>query len=279
MQNYTADATIGKGNGILISREFANRDKNPHTHEFIEIIYILSGKGVEIVDGVEYQVERGDMLFINFGEEHAFKNSDMEFVQVLLRPEFMSERLVSSENIFDIFSLPQFSSISADHSKCIVSFSGEEKTAVSSAILTMLHEYEQKRDGYRAILYGYMQVIFTMLIRKLGQNCDAKCAQTVEKYIAEHLFERITLTDIAQNCFYNPSYFSRKFKHIFGKNLVHYLRERRLVEAARLLCTEDTPTDEIATRCAFSSKSAFYKLFKETYGVTPREYREGKKMT
>ena len=57
MQNYKADDTIGKGEGVLVKREIANRDKELHTHEFIEIIFISDGEGIQIVDGSEHRVK------------------------------------------------------------------------------------------------------------------------------------------------------------------------------------------------------------------------------
>ncbi|MEE0897400.1 MAG: AraC family transcriptional regulator [Acutalibacteraceae bacterium] len=277
MQNYKADDTIGKGEGVLVKREIANRDKELHTHEFIEIIFISDGEGIQIVDGTEHRVKRGDILFVNFGESHAFKSSSMEFTHILLRPEFMSERLIDSENIFDVFALPRFSSIRGELSESkVASFSGEELHALSEIIDTMLSEYEGKRPGYRAMLYGYMQVLFTMLIRCLSGSAERGTAttDTIARYIDEHLSEHITLGDIARNCFYNPSYFSRKFKSVYGKNLIEYINERRLMLAKKLLCETDDSVTEIGICAGFVSQSHFYKSFKKRYGYTPLEYRK-----
>lgn len=277
MQIYKADEIFGEGEGILVKREIANRDKAPHIHEFLEIIFIRSGEGVESVGGVEYSVRRGDMLFVNFGREHAFSNSGMEFIHILLRPEFMSERLINSENIFDIFALPPFASIEG---KCapseVVSFTGADLTAVTNLIDGMLSEYETKRAGWRTALHGYAQVLFTMLIRKLKENVENTdlAVSKIEKYVEEHLFEKLSLSDIAADCFYNPSYFSRKFKSYFGKNLSSYVREKRLLAAAELLTQTDKATFAIATECGFSDKTQFYKLFRAEFGCTPGEYRK-----
>ena len=37
MQNYKADEVLGVGEGVLVKKEKANRNKNLHTHEFLEI--------------------------------------------------------------------------------------------------------------------------------------------------------------------------------------------------------------------------------------------------
>jgi AraC-like DNA-binding protein/mannose-6-phosphate isomerase-like protein (cupin superfamily) len=276
MQIYKADETFG-GEGIVVRREVANRIKEAHLHEFIEIIFIRSGEGVESVGGVDYSVRRGDMIFVNFGKTHAFSGRGMEFIHILLRPEFMSERLVNSDNIFDIFSLPAFSSIEGECTlDDVVSFSGAELVSVTNLVDAMLSEYENKRAGWRTALYGYAQVLFTLLVRRLkdaGESSNLSVSK-IESYVAEHLFDKITLSDIAENCFYNPSYFSRKFKSVFGKKLTDYVREKRLLAAAKMLAETDKSNGEIALLCGFSDKTQFYKLFRAEFGCTPTEYRK-----
>ena len=140
----------------------------------------------------------------------------------------------------------------------------------------MLLEYEEKNAGWRTALYGYAQVLFTLLIRRLKNEAESSnlSVAKIEDYVSEHLFEKISLSDIAENCFYNPSYFSRKFKNIFGKNLTDYVREKRLLAAAKMLVETDKSSVEIADACGFSDKTQFYKLFRAEFGVTPMEYRK-----
>ena len=276
MQIYKANEIFGD-EGIVVRREVANREKEPHLHEFIEIIFIRSGEGVESVGGVDYSVRRGDMIFVNFGRLHAFSGQGMEFIHVLLRPEFISERLINSENIFDVFSLPSFASIEGELAPCeVVSFSGAELVKVTNLIDGMLSEYENKSAGWRTALHGYVGVLFTMLIRRLKERAESSDSVTgrIEKYVEEHLFEKISLSDIAADCFYNTSYFSRKFKSCFGKNLTDYVKEKRLLFAAKLLAETDKPIAEIAEECGFSDKTQFYKLFRAEFGKTPAEYRK-----
>ena len=279
MQSYKADEVFGKGEGICVRKERA-RNKSPHTHEFIELIYISSGEGTEVVGGVEFTVRKGDLLFINFGESHEFSKSDMNFVNILIRPEFISEVLVDSENILDIFTLPQFSAIPGEFSReCIVSFSGDELVKISDIVNTMLHEFEDKRPGYITLLHAYTQIVFTMLIRRLKGNFNNReqITSDILNYIDEHISEKITLSDIAENCFYNPSYFSRKFKNVYGKSLIEYIKERRLDKAAEMLVSCEDTVDSVIGAVAFSGKTQFYKDFQKRFSMTPNEYRKSKK--
>ena len=277
MQIYKATDVFPENEGITVKKENSNRNKNPHMHEFLELIYITRGEGTEIVGGVEYKVRAGDLLFVNFGVSHAFSMKDTDFIQILLRPEFVSEVLVNSENIFDVFTLPQFSSIPGDFSRdSIVRFEGEELTGATDLVETMLDEYVQKKPGYKTVLHGYTQVLFTRLIRKLKESKSESSSITnkIEDYVIRHLGEKITLSDIARGCFYNPSYFSRKFKSLFGKKLSSYVEEKRLKVAVQMLRGTQGTIDEIAASVGFSDKSRFYKEFKKYYGKTPGEYRK-----
>lgn len=280
MQIYKVNDVFLEDEGIIVKKETADRNKNEHRHEFIELVFISRGGGEEIVDGISYGVNYGDLLFINFGATHAFSMSDMDFIEVFLRPEFLSEGLINSENIFDVFALSQFSTIPGDFGRdCVVSFEGDELKMIASLFESMLHEYTQKKPGYKTALYGYTQILFTMLIRKLKENDEEKSTATknIENYVSRHLNDRITLADIAKDCFYNPSYFSRKFKSLFGKNLGDYLKDKRLERAAQLLCESDLPIGKIALEVGFSDKTKFYKLFRDKFKITPAEYKRCKK--
>ena len=58
--------------GCYISYGSHAVDNAEHTHDFLEIVYIVSGSSLQIVDGREYQVSAGDLLFINLGSTHSF---------------------------------------------------------------------------------------------------------------------------------------------------------------------------------------------------------------
>ena len=43
-----------------------------HTHDFVEIVYIDSGKIDHIVNGKEFHAKKGDLLFLNYNSVHSF---------------------------------------------------------------------------------------------------------------------------------------------------------------------------------------------------------------
>lgn len=86
--------------------------------------------------------------------------------------------------------------------------------------------------------------------------------------------EMITLRYLAQKLGYSEFYVSRKFKEISGMQLRDYLRYRKLAFALKEIRDTGVGILDIALNYGFSSHEAFTRAFKDTYGITPSEYRQ-----
>lgn len=72
------------------------RGPGPHRHPYDEIQFIREGRGVWVVDGVEFEAGAGDILVIKAGEVHSFKNTGegpLVQLDVHLSPRFIQENL------------------------------------------------------------------------------------------------------------------------------------------------------------------------------------------
>lgn len=86
--------------------------------------------------------------------------------------------------------------------------------------------------------------------------------------------EEITLKRISDSLGYSEFYVSRRFKEISGMQFRDYLRYRKLAFALKDVRDTDKSLLDIALDYGFSSHEAFTRAFKETYGITPSEYRQ-----
>ena len=251
-----------------------------HTHEFAEIVYVLDGEVEEFINGAEYRMARGDMLFVNYGSTHSFDSKGgVTYINVCFSPEVMGKRIISRENAFDLLSLTAFDEIVEGKGEGVVHFSGEERRTVEAVLLDMLDEYKSCLPERKAVLESYMTVIISKILRKMHpptvrEDAAGKMWQELSEYISKNLDKRLTLSELSRKCFYNPSYFSRVFKEKFGITLADYLQRERAQAAARLFSKNELSMQEIAERCGFSDKSALYRAFVKVYGVSPNEYRK-----
>lgn len=259
-----------------------------HVHEFVELIFIVGGRGYQYIDGVKYDAEAGDLFFVNYGQTHSFEargeQEGFRYYNLLYVPEYFSEELIHSENIYEIFAISifrEFGEMEPVPAQS-VHFRGNEFLDIQKMIGSMEREFSEKKTGYQLILNGYSRVLFSRILRKLKEEkgdtaADKYMNQIMVEclaYIDAKCFEKITLREIAERAFYNPSYFSRIFHEYCGKSLSEYIKEKRILEAARLLENTDLTNEEIMTRTGYTDRKQFYRHFKEIFHQTPAEFRK-----
>ncbi|WP_138420252.1 AraC family transcriptional regulator [Aquibacillus sediminis] len=93
-------------------------------------------------------------------------------------------------------------------------------------------------------------------------------------FINEHILSDITLQQIADHCFVNPSYLSHLFKKEVGISVVKYINKKRVEEAKYVLLHTTDSIADIAMLFRFCNSSYFTSQFKLYQGMTPRQFRD-----
>ncbi len=94
--------------------------------------------------------------------------------------------------------------------------------------------------------------------------------------VQAHLFEALSIQELAAISGQSLSGFKRKFAEVFEKSPAKYIREQRLKKAAELLTARDGRSiSDIAYECAFSDVASFSNCFKKQFKQTPSQYRDG----
>ncbi|WP_169741244.1 AraC family transcriptional regulator [Andreprevotia chitinilytica] len=94
-------------------------------------------------------------------------------------------------------------------------------------------------------------------------------------HIEVHLDAPMPLDDMARRACYSPSHFDRVFGDLAGWPPGDYLRRRRLLRSAARVRHERTPVLQIALESGFSSDTSFAKCFKQFFGFSARDWRQG----
>lgn len=89
-------------------------------------------------------------------------------------------------------------------------------------------------------------------------------------YIENHLFEEISLKELAKKALLSEYTFHRFFTYLTGFSFSTYLRNRRLSEAVDLL-RQEIPIDEVSELCGYANRSAFNRAFSKFHGITPSQ--------
>jgi len=104
-------------------------------------------------------------------------------------------------------------------------------------------------------------------------NEDNRVRQ-IKDYIAANYMQDIALKDLSGMVCMSEDSFSRFFKNKTGRTPNRYIIDYRLGIAARLLLTTKLSVAEIGYSCGFNTLSHFNRLFRESKGCTPSEFRE-----
>lgn len=97
--------------------------------------------------------------------------------------------------------------------------------------------------------------------------------QTLE-FIEDHLGEEIDIDCLAKLAALSPFYYQRLFRRLVKKPVAEYIKLRRMAKATEALLSADRRILDVALELGFSSHEQFTRTFKDTFGMTPEEYRK-----
>ena len=239
-----------------------------HCHSFIEMEYIAAGSCLQNINGNQYQLRKGDVVFLNIGDKHSYvASSDVNLVNCIFNYElFLS--IITKGDFKQLIPLPN-----------VVHLSGEYIREFEIILEKMEREYNKKDFGYKMILDNYVTILVVMLLRfatKTAPNQRREVSEILE-YIDAN-FSIIKLEDVANKFNFNPSYFSRFFKLNVGITFSLYIKNKRIEKALQLLKTTELTNEEICEQLGFKSKNQFYKIFREFMGKTPYDIRKKNKL-
>lgn len=134
-------------------------------------------------------------------------------------------------------------------------------------------EYESI-DVYEEACMDWILELQTYISSQLDSSLNRQKIRDAEEYIKEHYHEDINMAVVSNYLSMNYSLFSYSFKQYTGTNFVSYLKDIRMKKAKELLEQTDKKIIEISREVGYENDKHFLKLFKNTFGISPSEYRK-----
>jgi two-component system response regulator YesN len=94
------------------------------------------------------------------------------------------------------------------------------------------------------------------------------------RYMEEHYSEQLPLQLVASQVHLNATYFSHLFKKETGRSFVDYVIDLRMEKAKKLLSNTNLKVTEVSGMIGYDLPNYFAKLFKQSTGLSPKEYRK-----
>ncbi|MBR1457332.1 MAG: helix-turn-helix transcriptional regulator, partial [Oscillospiraceae bacterium] len=92
-------------------------------------------------------------------------------------------------------------------------------------------------------------------------------------YINENLGGELSVDALAEQVYLSRYHFMRLFKAQTGSTVHAYVRQKRLLAAARLI-REGTPAAQAAAESGFADYSAFHRAFRASFGISPGQLKK-----
>lgn len=246
-----------------------------HSHPFLEIAYIRSGPVLDYVIGADtYRVRAGDVLLIP--------------PEVLHGPVLPGEGRV--ESVRDVFwvschFLSRMSQLRPNawfyvnrdfHVFRIAQTSWAE---LEDLFARAVAESRNRRFGWETVVVGNAMVLLSRLGRALLDESvlvlkkeRAELLVRVLDYLENHLSDKLTLESVAASFDVSKSTLTQLFRKKLDISFYSYLTKRRLA-AAKSLILRGVPLEQVGKQVGFKEHSAFYRAFKQEFGIAPREYK------
>ena len=256
-----------------------------HTHDFVEMNYIIEGRCQHVTKDHLYEDKTGSMGIIHYNQEHMIltpygpvekMNIYMDFRRFTLpaMPLDLQEIMVTI--------LPMHSGLQHKHNN-LIHLQFDRPQLVAHILRTMHDELEKRDPGYQEAVDHYFRLFLIECCRtamnqglQLGKPRDKNGFEQIEKvryHIDRNFTKSLTLELLAKQAgSMNPSYLCRRFKEYTGQTLVGYIIRRRIGMALVLLRSGSDKVLQICLKTGFQDISYFNRKFKQIVGMTPGEY-------
>ena len=243
----------------------------PHSHEFVEMVYIVSGEAENRIGEKAIFLKSGDL----------FVMADKD-IQHSLHPQGEAADF-SIINIIFPYDFYQFN-WEVLSPKCV--FSEQEIPNLKVLVEQITEEYQNKSWKYEDITYSLTKVLLTRIFRclparkakrsnsGLSKKQVSSYIEIAQRYIRQNYDKQISVDDVAKACGLSKQYLQRIFKREKSTSVIACIVKYRIEQACRYLLNTDYPVAKIAQLVGFNDLKYFYIQFKKIVGETPIHYKE-----
>ena len=255
-----------------------------HDHDYSELVLITEGSVTHIADDRECELTAGDVLVIHPGTIHGYDHTANAGILNLIfdSNQLPMPQLDSGE--LSLFQKILLTRLSSDNpAKPVVHLEKPERQRVEAMIYEIDDELKSSRPGGMFICLTLIMEVFARISRvgSLSLPGERKRFMVGDslRYMKLHYNEPITVDRLARISCMSERGFRRHFHNALGCSPIEYLFKIRLQHVQELLISSEDEIGNIALNCGFYDSNYLAKKFKETFGLTPGEFRARNKTT
>lgn len=274
--------SLGESTAAVCMRKHPRfREFPPHSHDYIEIMYVCGGSITHHVGGRSVTLLSDDLIIFGKDTKHSVASAGQDDIGINL--------IISYEAFENAYSKMKKSSqlsnkrieslLSGGQPYCV--FSACDSLPVQNIMESMISSvlFENDANGYIlrqsvSLLICYLSSLFP---DETADDPREKQKKRILGYI-ESSYSTATLTEAAEMLGLSPSYLSRLVRDHFGVSFKKLLTSTRFEVACDLLSSTELSIGEIINRVGYENSSYFHKEFKKRFGTTPNNYRRSRQL-
>ncbi len=263
--------------GFSLHRVTPVRDYQLHTHDFHEMEIILSGSAINSINGKSFPIGPGDVFIVGKGATHEISQIDgLELYNLGFNSHVL--RSIGS----DLLKLPGFHALFlmdqlTDPSIRCLKLEASELKKVKRILDEMHEEYTQELPGCQTVLLSEFSRLTVLLsrnyIRAIPEKGTWQMASALAKMERDYA-EPLSIAQLADSVYLSERHFRRQFEKLYHETPKAYLQKVRLNAATELLLQKELSVTDIALACGFSDCNHFSRVFRQSFGISPTEYRK-----
>jgi AraC family transcriptional regulator, transcriptional activator of pobA len=252
----------------------APRPREPHRHDYHELIWVRDGRGQQRIDGAPVPVQPGTVTLIGRGAVHVFEQAE-ELTGAVLR--FGDELLLGDGRVAPGWLL-------AGRGGRTVPVPPGEAAALEAALRAIAAEAVRPPDARTADLERHLVSAVLLWVERWydAVRTERRDADDAEVQLHRRFAERLErdfrthhdAAHYADALAVPAAVLSRALSEVTGRTTKELVTDRVMLEAARLLRFTDGTVGEIAHAIGFTDPLYFSRAFKRHAGVAPMAYRD-----
>lgn len=253
-----------------------------HTHNYVEVIYMCSGQTRHIINGIDLELNEGEILFLSQNAVQEIFAADLNDIAVnfIILPEFFNQSLIMlgrEESLIKDFIIECLQN--KNNSVNFLHFKVADILPVQNLIENLIWTIINKQQNKRLINQFTMGLLFLQLMNYADKitvgkdNFEHEIIFNVLSYIEEN-YKDGELTVLSNKYGYNIYWLSKTIKRITNKTFTELLQTKRLNQAVYLLENTRLSVIDISCSVGYNNLSYFYKIFKKRYNISPKNYRK-----
>ena len=245
-----------------IGTSFVLTEKEFHT--FHEILYMYDIDATLITEKDNVEIKPGDLVIIPKEAFHQFllRNPETYWRSCFhfTACEGLNELIDACTQDIRILNSPEITKLMEQIPSALdESYSSTEQSIYVTALFTQMLLEIKRNLKYSVVLKS--------------RDRDSLIYKTLA-YINDHYRERIDIDSIAAALSVSSSTLSHRFKEELNISVRKYILRKRMIYAHRLL-RSGVPATEACEKSGYGDYVAFYRAYKQFYGVTPGDTKAG----